>query len=409
MASAPPTAIRPAEAPREKSRSRRDGTWKECTTRTVTKQDRQRVDRPCVMPRRGGLTAWKNQTQAAMAPTATMTFTHPGGRARVAYEKAMPGRHQHHGAHGRRPGESPAGRRRRRSPPAPRTRQAEPQPDGVLGQPGLVGPADRFDELIASTPRRDGGRSRRRRRHGPGQPPAGAAPVRTGAEDRARRPRSCRGARAPPVEEAHDGAERPFGHPLGRLGVRGSATVTVTGSAAGCSSSRTISSPGMGRRPPVDLAPGVARHVGAGAPGQTHVGPGPIEGVTGPFVRAHGHAASTAAAAGRHVQRGRQGQRAPAASTIAARTVPPRRRRGSTASWTPRRTGTQRDDVVGRAAPAGRPDEASGPGRLDGADAQPGSRLDPHLHRQAGAAVAGRAPHADPRPGQRPRRDRRSR
>ena len=36
MATEPPTAIRPAEAPRVKSRSRRDGTWKECTTRTAT-------------------------------------------------------------------------------------------------------------------------------------------------------------------------------------------------------------------------------------------------------------------------------------------------------------------------------------------------------------------------------------
>src|ERR1700722_1975406 len=42
------------------------------------------------MPAAGELTAWKNHTHAAMAPTATRTFTHPGGRARVAWENTMP-------------------------------------------------------------------------------------------------------------------------------------------------------------------------------------------------------------------------------------------------------------------------------------------------------------------------------
>ena len=144
MASAPPTAIRPAEAPRVKSRSRRDGTWKECTTRTATSRTVRGLTTD-VMPPAGELTEWKNQTHAPMAPTATMTFTHPGGRARVACEKAVPAetstmaptavvqaiscergaggdRHQH------------------------RAQAGEPQPDGVLGQPRLVGPADRRNE-----------------------------------------------------------------------------------------------------------------------------------------------------------------------------------------------------------------------------------------------------------------------
>ena len=89
MATAPPTAIRPAEAPRVKSRSRRDGTWKECTTRTATSRTVRGLTTD-VMPPAGELTERKNQTHAAMAPTATMTFTHPGGRARVACEKAVP-------------------------------------------------------------------------------------------------------------------------------------------------------------------------------------------------------------------------------------------------------------------------------------------------------------------------------
>ena len=89
MASAPPTAIRPADAPSVKSRSRRDGTWKEWTTRTATNRTVRGLTTD-VMPAAGELTAWKNQTQAAMAPTATVTFTHPGGRARVACEKTVP-------------------------------------------------------------------------------------------------------------------------------------------------------------------------------------------------------------------------------------------------------------------------------------------------------------------------------
>ena len=81
--------MRPADAPSVKSRSRRVGTWKEWTTRTATSSTVKglMID---VMPPAGALTAWKNQTQAAMAPRATRIFTHPGGRARVACEKAVP-------------------------------------------------------------------------------------------------------------------------------------------------------------------------------------------------------------------------------------------------------------------------------------------------------------------------------
>src|ERR1700729_4093570 len=89
MASAPPTAMRPADAPSVKSRSRRDGTWKECTTRTVTNRTVKGLMTD-VMPAVGELTSWKNQTQAPMAPTATTTFTHAGGRVRVACEKTVP-------------------------------------------------------------------------------------------------------------------------------------------------------------------------------------------------------------------------------------------------------------------------------------------------------------------------------
>ena len=70
--------MRPADAPIVKSRSRREGTWKEWTTRTVTSStvNGLMID---VMPSAGALTAWKNQMQAARAPRATRIFTHPEG------------------------------------------------------------------------------------------------------------------------------------------------------------------------------------------------------------------------------------------------------------------------------------------------------------------------------------------
>ena len=89
MASAPPTAMRPADAASMKTRSRRDGTWKECTTRTATSRTVRGLTMD-VIPAAGELTSWKNQTQAAMAPTATSTLIHAGGRARVACEKTVP-------------------------------------------------------------------------------------------------------------------------------------------------------------------------------------------------------------------------------------------------------------------------------------------------------------------------------
>ena len=65
---------------------------------------------------------------------------------------------------------------------------------------------------------------------------------------------------------------------------------------------------------------------------------------------------------------------------------------------TPRCTGTSVTDLVGGAAPAAGPDEHLGTRRLDRTDAHPAAGLDAHRHRQAGAAVTGRAAHADPGP-----------
>ncbi len=83
MAWAPAAAMRPADAPSENRRSRREGTWKEWTTSTETIST-VRGSSTDVTSTAGELTERKNHTNAAMAPTATTTLIHPGGRVRVA-------------------------------------------------------------------------------------------------------------------------------------------------------------------------------------------------------------------------------------------------------------------------------------------------------------------------------------
>ena len=80
-AAQPPSS--PPEAASENIRSRRDGTWKECTTRTEMSRTISGSS-TFAMPATGPLTAWKNHTDAAIAPAATRSFIHPGGRDRVA-------------------------------------------------------------------------------------------------------------------------------------------------------------------------------------------------------------------------------------------------------------------------------------------------------------------------------------
>src|SRR6185437_8925429 len=83
------TAIRPADAASEKSRSRRAGTWKEWRTSTDA---RRSVSGSSTDARSacGAVTERKNHTQAATAPTATTALIKAGGRARVRYEKIIP-------------------------------------------------------------------------------------------------------------------------------------------------------------------------------------------------------------------------------------------------------------------------------------------------------------------------------
>ena len=383
MATAPPTAIRPAEAPRVKSRSRRDGTWKECTTRTATSRTVRGLTTD-VMPPAGELTEWKNQTQAAMAPTATMTFTHPGGRARVACEKAMPADTSTMAPSRRRPAdllEGGAGGDRHQHG----AQAGEPQPDGVLGQPRLVGPADRRDDAHGA--RRRPGRGAGRRRAG--RPPhRGPVP----------RPPSCRGGRASPLR----GGRRPKpGRPSATRsaasGSAGSSTVIVTGSAAGCSSSRTIMWPAWAVERQCTMrrgSPGTYGRAPRGRPmserGRSRTSPAPSSGRRGTgWARPQRGATWSAEGRGsrtRFVHHCNANGAAEATSRM-------------TASWTPRRTGSS--VTMPSAAPrrpAG-PTKASGPGGSTGRTRSAAAGPDLHLQRQAGAAVTRRALHADPGPG----------
>ena len=136
MAWEPATAIRPADAPSENNRSRREGTWKECTTRTDT---RRRVSgfTTVVMSTPGELTEWKNHTKAAMAPAATATMAHPDGWERVRYEKTMPAVMSTDGGDGcrqRHLGQRGAGGDGHED----RAQAGGPEPDGVLRGSGAV-------------------------------------------------------------------------------------------------------------------------------------------------------------------------------------------------------------------------------------------------------------------------------
>ena len=324
-----------------------------------------------------------------------MTFTHAGGSGPGGVREGGAGRHEHHGADGRRPGDllqgGTGGDRHQH-----RAQAGEPQADGVLGHSRLVGPANRFEKAY---------------RHAPSLSAAVAPPGPLTARAR-RRPALRRSATAPrtgpegsrrseedrhtALEEADDRCQGTLRHPLGRLGVLGQFHRDRHRLAG-----RLLQLPhhhmtGMGGRSPMDEAAGVAGHVRPDAPGQADVGPGAIEDVTRPFVGAQGHRLR-AATAGRHVQRRGQGE----LQTFGPPLQPEWGRRGDLEGDRLVDTAAQRhqrDDAIDRTPPAGRPDERLRTGWVDRSDPHAAAGLDAHLHRPAGDAVTRRAPHGDPRP-----------
>ena len=183
-------------------------------------------------------------------------------------------------------------------PPAPSSRRAlrgraggdrhqdggqtgQPQSHGVLGHPGWS--ARRTTSTMLTS------RHRRRRDgpgHGPGQPSARAAPVRHGPETG---PGSSghEQDRGTAVEEA---TTEPRASSATRSAASGSAGShgDRQGSAAGCSTSRTMRRPAW-RWSASGPAGGVAGHVGAGAPGQSCLDAGRLDPVVRPVVRGRGH------------------------------------------------------------------------------------------------------------------------
>ena len=277
----------------------------------------------------------------------------------------------------------------------------DPQPDGVLRGPGPVGPPDRVEHAHGAAAPPPG---RRRRPVGTGHrpAPAGGPALRRSATGATHRTRRLDGAEedrcARRRARLHDRAERPFGDALGLVGVVGQRPPsTVTGSADGRSSSRTINSPAWAvarqctrRR----LSPGRVR---AGTPRAARVGPRPVDAPSPVSSCGHRARPGRPAAAGRDVERRRAAGAAPAASTTAARTEPPRRCRASTAVVHAAARRHQGDAVADRRrCRPGRPDEDLGAGRLDRPDAQPGAASTSDVHRQAGDGVGRGAADDDP-------------
>ena len=253
-----------------------------------------------------------------MAPTATSTFTHQGGRARVACEKTVP------------------------------AATSTMAPTAVVQ---AISPRDAQAAIATSTAPRQATRSRTessgtpagwpagRRRgrsragaaaghapaHGAGQPAPGAPPVGHGPDD------GTRGLPGPEQDRA----------PALRAGrtTEPSAPSATRSAASGSAGSSHRDGHGLGRRPlhlahheaagvggraPVDQAPGVTGHVRTGAAGQPRVGTGPVEQVARPLLGPQGgrlrpgHSGATRGAP-------RAAAAAPASSTTAARTARPRR------------------------------------------------------------------------------------
>ena len=293
-----------------------------------------------------------------MAPTATMTFTHPGGRARVACEKAMPADTSTMAPDGRRPGDllerGAGGDRHQHGAQA-----GEPQPDGVLGQPRLVGPADRRERCSrpGDGPRPDGAGQARPARRSATAPRTGPAALPRAEED-GHRP----SARRPTTDARAPSATR-----SAASGSAGSSTVTVTGSAAGCSSSRTIMWPACAVERQCTIrrvSPGTYGRAPRGRPlsdrGRSRTSPVPSSGRRGTGCGRPQRGATWSAdgrgSRTRFVHHCNANGAAEATSSV-------------TASWTPRRTGSS---VTTPSAPPRRPagpTNASGPGWVDGADA----------------------------------------
>ena len=261
-----------------------------------------------------------------MAQTATKSFTHQGGWARVAWRRPCR-RREHHGADGRGPGDLAAGRRRRRWPPRPHRHR----PPGAGSNPRArragwpvapPGPGSRTPARGATARARRRPASRRSAT-GRGDRPAAL----TGTEHDRRAALEQAAPRSPGRRSATRSASSRSG---------GRSTVMVTASAAGRSSSRTITFPACAverqwtRRRLSPARRGGRRGESRSARGRSRASPAPSSA---------GGRGSCAAAARRDVQRCRQAERDPLGPPLQGE----RRRRGH----------VERDRIVDAAAERG--------------------------------------------------------
>ena len=236
IASAPATAIRPAEAPSVKSRSRARRHVEGVDDQDGDEQDRQRIDDGGDARRRrahrveepdaGGDGADGHQDlHPRRGPGPGGVREGHAGRRRAPWRRSPSSRRSRRGRRrrrwprARRPGRRPAAGSNPRAPRA--------------GWPG--GPPRRM--LTARRHRAGPGTARARR--GPALRRSATAP--TTGPDASVVPSSDGRAAFEQADDGTRGRPRPPARP--RRGPRGSSTVIVTGSAAGCSSSRTIIRP----------------------------------------------------------------------------------------------------------------------------------------------------------------------
>ena len=298
------------------------------------------------------VTEWKNHAKAAMAPAATRTMAHPGGRVRVRYEKPMPAVTSTMATMAvfceTSPRAAQAAMGTRTAP-----RQAARRRMECSGGPGL------FARRIASSTLHQASAPAPRRRpagagHRPSQAPAGTPAIGHGGQHRARGLDGAEEDRVPPS-------------PAGRTTVPRARSATRSASSGSVGQlHRHGDRPGRGPlelphhqlagvrgRPPVDEAPVVTRRVGAGTPGQAHCRSAAARATSPASSCGRGARPRRPPAAGRHVQLGGSASR--------TRRLHHCRANGAaeamssvTASCTPRRSGTtvMRSPTV---APSARP------------------------------------------------------
>ena len=269
------------------------------------------------------VTEWKNQANAARRTDGHHDHGPPGWTGAGAVGEDHAQRDEHHGHDGRRQRQLVLGGTGGDGH-EDRTQAGGPEPDGVLRGARPVRPPDRLEHPHEA----------------PHRPAAGVGPSPRATARASRRPALRRSATVastgpagstvprrtgvPAIEQLHDRAEGAFGHALGLVEFLGQLHRHGDRLGRGSLELSHHQLAGMGGRPPMHVAPVVTRRVRSCTPRVARIGPGTIDDLAGLLARARARSFRSSAP-GRHVQLGRERRAAPAGSTIAGRTEPPRR------------------------------------------------------------------------------------